>query len=124
MKTLIYTTGIAFLMMIFPNYLSAQNQTGNDQKAKQENVSTAKDTFQGKNFIDENNNGVCDRFENAKPLGKGPNFIDSDKNGICDNREKGNRGNGRGYGYQHRNGQRNGQCCGRGPCGGKGWKNR
>ena len=124
MKTLIYTTGIALVMLIFPNMLFAQNQTGDNQQAKQENVSNTNDTVRGRNFIDENKNGICDRFENVKPLGKSPNFVDADKNGICDHRENGNRGNGKGYGYQHRNGQRNGQCCGRGPCGGKGWKNR
>lgn len=124
MKTLIYTTGISLVMLIVPNMLFAQNQTRNDQKSKQEIVTKSNDTVRGRNFIDENKNGICDRFENAKPLGKSSNFVDADKNGICDHRENGNRGNGKGYGYQHRNGKRNGQCCGRGPCGGKGWKTR
>ncbi len=124
MKTLIYTLGIALGMTIFPNGLFAQNQTENDQKSLQDVVSKTDDTVRGRNFTDANKNGICDRFENAKPLGKGRNFVDADKNGICDHRENGNRGNGKGFGYQNRNGQRNGKCCGRGPCGGKGWKNK
>lgn len=124
MKVLIYTTGIALVMLIFHNRVFAQNPTENDLNSKQETVSKTNDTVKGRNFIDENKNGICDRNENAKPLGRGPNFTDADKNGICDHREKGNKGNGKGFGYQHRFGQRNGQCCGCGPCGGKGWKNR
>ena len=30
------------------------------------------DNGRGRNFIDENKNGVCDRFENAKTSGRGP----------------------------------------------------
>jgi hypothetical protein len=124
MKTLIYTTVIAMTILLFQNLVLAQNQNEGNQNTKQENVTGTKEIQRGSNFMDKNKNGICDRLENAKPLGKGPNFVDADKNGICDHRENGNRGNGRGYGYQHRNGQQNGQCCGRGPCGGKGWKKR
>lgn len=122
MKTLIKT--IAIGMFLFSNLLFAQDQSTENQKVKQENVSQTDKAVRGQNFIDENKNGICDRFENAKPLGKGRNFVDADKNGICDHRENGNRGNGKGFGNQNRNGQGSGKCCGRGPCGGKGWKNR
>lgn len=111
-------------MFFLPNLVIAQDQPVENQIVKQENVSQMNSKIQGQNFVDENKNGVCDRFENGKPLGRGPNFTDADKNGICDHRENGTKGNGNGCGYQHRHGQRNGKGCGRGPCGGKGWKNR
>jgi hypothetical protein len=124
MKTVFYSTGIVMIMLLFTNLSMSQDKTDDHQKIKQETTIKQNDTVRGRNFIDENKNGVCDRFENAKPLGKGPNFIDADKDGICDHRENGKKGNGRSFGYQHRNGQLKGQCCGRGPCGGKGWNNR
>ncbi len=124
MKTIIQTSEIFLVLLFFAISLSAQNNTVEPQKVKQETITNANDTLRGRNFIDENKNGVCDRFENAKTSGRGPNFTDVDKDGICDHRENGKKQNGKGYGYQHRNGQKNGQCCGRGPCGGKGWKNR
>lgn len=122
MKTLICTIVIG--MFFLSNLVIAQDQSVENPKVKQENVSQTNSKIQGQNFVDENKNGVCDRYENGKPLGRGPNFTDADKNGICDQRENGTKGNGKGCGYQHRHGQKNGQCCGRGPCGGKGWKNR
>jgi len=122
MKTLFNT--IAIGMFLFSNLLMAQDQSVENQKVKQVNVSQTDNTVRGQNFIDENKNGICDRFENAKPLSKGPNFVDADNNGICDNREKGKNGTGQGCGYRYRQGQQTGQGCGRGPCGGKGWQNR
>jgi hypothetical protein len=56
----------------------------------------------GRNFVDADNNGVCDNFENGTAgQGRGPgngtglrngkgravNFVDADNNGICDRRE-------------------------------------
>lgn len=122
MKALICT--IAIGMFLFSNMLMAQDQSLENQKVKQENVSQTDKAVRGQNFIDENKNGVCDRFENAKPLGKVSSFVDANNNGICDNREKEIKRNGTGCGYRYRHGQQNGQGCGRGPCGGKGWKNR
>jgi len=122
MKTLINT--IAIGMFLFSNLLIAQDQPVENQKVKQENVSQTDNTVRGQNFIDENKNGVCDRFENGNSLGKSQNFIDADKNGICDHRENGRRGNGKGKGYQQRNGHCNGQGNGLGNCRGKGWRNR
>jgi hypothetical protein len=120
MKTFIYTTFITLSMLLFPNLIWAQNQNDENQKVKQENITNTKVIQRSSNFVDENKNGICDRIENAKPSGKGQNFVDADKNGVCDHRENGNKGNGKGYGYQHRHGQ----CCSRGPCGGRGWKNK
>ena len=122
MKKIIYISGITLVMLLFSNLLLAQSKTDDTLKVKQETIKSTSQIQRGQNFIDENKNGVCDRFENAKPLGRGPNFVDADKNGVCDHRENSNKGNGNGY--QHRHGKGNGQCCGRGPCGGKGWKKR
>ncbi len=122
MRNLIFTTGMVLAMMFITEHLTAQNE--NIPAVQKETTVTANDSIVGRNFIDANNNGICDRFENRKPSGKGPNFIDADNNGICDHRETGSKCNGSGSGYQHRFGQKNGQCCGRGPCGGKGWKKK
>jgi hypothetical protein len=124
MKKQLYTLGIVAAILLSSISITAQNNSQVAQNDKPETLVKFNGNQSARNFIDENNNSICNRFENAKPLGKGPNFIDPDKNGICDHREKGNRGHGRGFGYQHRNGQRNGQCCGRGPCSGKGWGKR
>jgi hypothetical protein len=122
MRNLIFTTGMMLAIFFFTDQLAAQNEKA--PADQQQKVVNANDSIAGRNFIDANNNGICDRFENNQPAEKGPNFVDADKNGICDHRENGTKGNGQGFGYRHRHGQRNGQCCGRGPCGGKGWKNR
>jgi len=82
-------------------------------------------TQRGPAFVDKDNNGICDNFENGTPgnpnaTGKqrlldgsgrgrgmgcgmrsgrgGGNFVDADKNGICDNVENGTGGQGRGPG--------------------------
>ena len=49
----------------------------------------------GQNFLDEDEDGICDNREN-KP---GQSFVDEDGDGICDNRGNGcGKGNGKGNG--------------------------
>ncbi len=52
------------------------------------------------NFVDENNDGICDNRANCQ----GQNFVDEDNDGVCDRREgcQGqHRGNGNGCGRHH-----------------------
>lgn len=84
-------------------------------------------TQHGPAFVDKDNNGICDNFENGIPgnpnangkqrllngsgrgrgmgcgmrngrRGGGGNFVDADNNGVCDNYENGKAGQGRGPG--------------------------
>ena len=69
----------------------------------------------GMNYIDDNANGICDRFEQRQSgqpnmsrgmgHGYGQNFIDENGDGVCDNRSggnmHGNRGSGNGNGQGH-----------------------
>lgn len=62
----------------------------------------------GRAFIDENGNGVCDRFEQGQAVGPrgmrgrghGPNFIDENGDGVCDHYAAGGWHMGRGYGFR------------------------
>jgi len=119
--------------------LFAQDQTGKAQngKAVQEKVQTQARTNdgtpqgRGMQFIDEDGNGICDRFEQGQAMGprghgkgmgkshrgmrQGRNFIDENGDGVCDNRGSGGmrgkagHGQGRGRGHRPGSGPRNGQ---------------
>lgn len=85
---------------------------------------TSGTTVQG-NFVDKNNDGVCDNHELKGKSEKCDKFVDKDENGVCDNCGTTNcskSANCQGQGCQHRHGdsQSPANCCGRGPCGGKG----
>ena len=65
----------------------------------------------GMNYIDDNANGIRDRFEQrqngqqnmSRGMGRGQNFIDENGDGICDHRSVGNMGG-------NRQGNRNGHA--------------
>ncbi|MEX0770476.1 MAG: hypothetical protein WD035_07080 [Balneolaceae bacterium] len=38
----------------------------------------------GHNFIDQNEDGICDYAQNGSPTWHGPGFVDDNNNGICD----------------------------------------
>lgn len=72
----------------------------------------------GANFVDENGNGLCDRYEQGTPMGQhgdhmkghGANFIDENGDGICDNAGTGSQR----HGHHAGNGRMgNGARCGR-----------
>ncbi len=60
----------------------------------------------GNHFIDEDGNGICDRFEighsrqqnRGQAMGHNRNFIDENGDGMCDYRGSGSMHNGRGHG--------------------------
>jgi hypothetical protein len=104
------------IMMIFAIQSNAQNTNSANQPAKKQNtVSSASG-----NFIDKDNNGVCDNFESRSGKGYGANFVDKNGDGICDNRANVGKKSGNncrnGQGYQNRHGQGQGHGQGRG-CG-------
>jgi hypothetical protein len=116
MKTKIFISALAVVLSV--GLVTAQNQ---DQDNKEKTTSQ-----NGPAFVDKDNNGVCDNFENGTPgnpnangkqrlldgsgrgrgmgygmrngRGGGRNFVDADNNGVCDNFENGTAGQGRGPG--------------------------
>jgi len=99
-------------LMIFALQSNAQNaNSANQQAQKQKAVNSASG-----NFVDKDNNGVCDNFESRSGGGRGPNFVDKNNDGICDNRANVDKKSGNtcrhGQGNRHRHGQGRGQGCG------------
>jgi hypothetical protein len=123
MKTKIFISALAVVLSV--GLVTAQNQ---DQDNKEKSTTSQN----GPAFVDKDNNGVCDNFENGTPgnpnangkqrlldgsgrgrgmgygmrngRGGGRNFVDADKNGICDYYENGRAGRGPGRGVGLRNG--------------------
>jgi hypothetical protein len=52
-------------------------------------------------FIDENQDGICDRAQDGSPTWHGPGFEDSNNNGMSDHWEEGGRGHGGMTGGHH-----------------------
>jgi hypothetical protein len=115
MKTIEELALVALLLVFFT--LSGQSQNSqrqssnrNQQKAQVSSLSSSR------NYVDKDNNGVCDNFEAGKGSGKGVNFVDKNGDGICDWRSNASQGKGnnckQGKGNSHRNGN---ACCGYGP---------
>jgi len=101
------------LTMIFAVQANAQsNATANQPAQKQKAVNSASG-----NFVDKDNNGVCDNFESRSGNGQGANFVDKNGDGICDNRANvgkkagNNCRNGQGNQYRNGQGQGRGNCC-------------
>lgn len=125
MKTMqILLAGTSFILML--GFVAhSQNITDKTQK---ENIQVQKGTTTGRNFIDSNNNGICDRFEERGKTTRGAGFIDKDGDGICDNRQGGNQKGNRqacdGTGFKHRNGKGKGtgNCDGTGKRMHQGWQ--
>lgn len=57
------------------------------------------------NYVDSDNDGVCDNYSTNHKDGHGVNFVDSDNDGVCDNHATHqHRGHGKGHGHNHKNG--------------------
>ena len=99
------------IMMIFAVQSNAQNANSTNQPAQKQK---AVNSTPG-NFVDRDNNGVCDNFEARSGNGHGRNFVDKDGDGICDNRANVGKKAGNycrnGQGNQYRHGQSKG--CGK-----------
>ncbi|OQC36695.1 MAG: hypothetical protein BWX63_01695 [Bacteroidetes bacterium ADurb.Bin041] len=121
MKTTVIT--IALAMMTVVAFGQENQQTKATDKIQTEEKAQTEDKVQtrrGPYFVDKNNNGICDNFEdgtrprrgqgrNARGVNaKGRFFVDKDNDGICDNYQSGNRqGRGKRFG---RRGQGQGRC--------------
>lgn len=104
-------SGLLFLFFLAGFVVSAQTgqTTTNNQK-----TTTVKTTpvNKGPNFVDKNNDGICDYRQNSQGnANKGKNYVDKNNDGVCDNYGKRSSGNCQNKG-QGRRGQGNG--CGRG----------
>ncbi len=114
MKTILLTVALAMMTVV------AFGQDNQQVKATDEvQTGTQTQVWRGPFFVDDNNNGICDNFENGTRRGRGQGrnargryFVDADNDGICDNFQSGNRlgrgrglGNDRGAGYGRRQGR-------------------
>ena len=118
MKNLSKIVLTAAIMVFFAINVNAQtNETASQAAEKQKAASSTSG-----NFVDKDNNGVCDNFGTRAGNGRGANFVDKNNDGVCDNRANvGNKSGNQcknGQGKQYRNGQgnqcRNGNGSGRG----------
>ena len=112
METMKKTTALLALLLAFFFPALAQQQGDNQGKQVENKQQTV--TPRG-NFVDQNNNGLCDHFESGTRPGKGANFTDKNGDGICDHRQgqkgQGNQCMGNGNGRRQHG---NAGCCGRG----------
>lgn len=102
MKAKIFLAGLA--LVVVAAFASAQNPNGK----KGNGNGTCNGSAKCATFVDANNNGICDTYENRTPnatgkkgkvngtgtctgngqgQGKGKNFVDANNNGICDTYE-------------------------------------
>ena len=112
------------LVMIFLSLIISQGNSQNTavSDAKQDaGISQSTVNPVPGNFVDKNNDGVCDHYQARMKKGHGPNFVDKNGNGICDTR--GTTGNlkrnrtccGQGFQHRHRHGNHNCGGCFRMP---------
>jgi len=103
MKTKLFLTGLA--LMAITAFANAQEPVAGQGQGNCKGPCNG--TGKGVAFVDKNNNGICDNYENrtanatnnkgngtgkcdgtgkgqGQGRGKGRNFVDANKNGICD----------------------------------------
>lgn len=76
----------------------AQNFVDQNEDGLCDNFSSGTSQGAGQNFVDNNSDGVCDNFASGTSQGAGQNFVDNNGDGICDNFASGNTGKGNGQG--------------------------
>lgn len=99
------------ITMIFAVRANAQSSTTTDQVAQKQTAVNATDG----NYVDKDNNGVCDNIGNRSGNGRGANFVDKNGDGICDNRSTVGKNSGKNCRNGQGNKNRNGNGQGRGP---------
>ncbi|MEI8049255.1 MAG: hypothetical protein WCI92_17875 [Bacteroidota bacterium] len=101
------------ILVIFTVQSNAQSNIAANQIDQKQTVTNST----GKNYVDKDNNGVCDNIGTRSGNGRGPNFVDKNNDGICDNRATAGKKTGNncrsGNGNQNRygQGQGRGNCC-------------
>ncbi len=115
MKTISKILLIAVMSFFILGSLNAQEVTKSDGDKSVQKTATATSVTPGE-FIDTNNDGICDNAAIRGKTGKGRNFVDKDGDGTCDNFKSvkcnGNQGCcgynknkcGKGHGLRHRDG--------------------
>jgi hypothetical protein len=94
------------LAVMFTTHSFSQTTGTATTKAEPAKTSQQAKSPQG-NFVEKDNNGVCDNFEARGKAGQGKNFIDKNGDGKCDNCQGNCKDQGKG------------NCCGKGPGYGK-----
>ena len=113
----IATTGVVLLSA--GSMVLAQ---GNIQPTNTNTQNTDVQPVVAQNFVDQNEDGLCDNFSSGTSQAAGQNFVDNNDDGICDNFASGNtsRGNGQGNRQNFVDSNGDGVCdnmgsgCGRG----------
>jgi len=113
MKTILRFLFVATLAVFFIN----QGFTQTTAKSGTDNAITAGTAVRG-NFVDQNNDGVCDHQGTKGAVNRCSDFVDKDGDGICDNRGKeGNcckKAKCQGDQHRHGSGQYDAKCSGHG----------
>jgi hypothetical protein len=108
MEKLKLTTGIIIMLMIASSMVFSQvNQPVKNQNQEK---TTLQNT--GRNFVDQNKDGICDNRQNKQVQVR--NFIDKKNVGICDNNTNKNPNCKNGNGNQKNCQVKNKNCCGNG----------
>ncbi|MBK7175525.1 MAG: hypothetical protein IPH84_20435 [Bacteroidales bacterium] len=86
---------LSLIMLIFSGSLVYGQAAKSGNTAKPAN--TTNQSYTPGTFVDKDNNGTCDNYENRGGRGRGANFVDADGDGVCDRRSgngyrQGNRG--------------------------------
>jgi len=108
MRTKLFLTGLA--LMAVTVFANGQDPVAKQGQGNGQCFGRCNGTGRGAAFVDKNNDGVCDNYENGtanaavksgkgngicdgtgkgqdQGRGKGRNFVDANKNGICDTYE-------------------------------------
>lgn len=114
LKKILLITGAIFGVLAIGS-ISTVAAAGNQNKGEAEKsygMSNRGENTSNVNFIDEDNDGVCDNVGTGMGAGS-QNFIDEDNDGVCDNVGTG-LGNGNGQGQKLMDGSGQGQGKGQG----------
>lgn len=96
MKKILMTIALAGLFFAGNSYAQATSEKNPAPKTQQGN------------FVDADNDGVCDNWQSRPEGGRKQNFVDANNDGVCDNAST--RG-GKGQGFKNgRKGRNQGNC--------------
>lgn len=109
------TIFLFLILLIFSGTLVYGQTAKSGNAAKPANTSTQ--GYTPGTFVDKDNNGTCDNYENRANRGRGSYYADADGDGVCDHRgEKGFRHGGKGKNF-NQGCRRGGNATCRGKCG-------
>jgi len=112
MKRLILIISVIVGMTIASNAQSTTSTKNEKSKTEVSTTKKAETTNIKGNFVDKNNDGVCDNHQMKGKNKDCQNFVDANNDGICDNHKA--KGNCCGKGHSNNNGKHRhvkGHCC-------------